>query len=249
MNNPVPVRKISRKFRGFLKNNYRVAVPLLFIFALPLMIWPVLSELLQSITWLPVRFVVAVLSILVSLCYPFGALSLSLCTYAWQNEKDTSLKQVLVSLNSVIGPAVSTYLAQVIVAIVPIIVPVAFVFLFKVTGPIRDIYLPFFINAVYWLFYFFTWPLFIGKRFLGFRNAIESVKLSAKSMSIVAVFIAPFILWALLFQILAGNCHPLIAGTVASIGSIALFPLAAVEMIVYQELFPNILVVANQEAT
>lgn len=235
----ITMRKIFHQVRVFLQTYYSITIPIFFVFALPIVIWPLLSAILRSVSLSAIKYFDTILSALVSVCYPLGALSLSLCTYAWQNEKKTSIRHVLISLNSVIGPAVSTYIAQAILMIVPLGVPLVLLFAFHVSGPIRDIYLPFLANALAWLFYFFTWPLFIINKIASMKNALASIKLSLRNIPLIALSLVPFLCWALVFQILASKSIPLVKAFLIPVGYIAALPLAIVEMTAYGELFPK----------
>ena len=234
MNTLKTARRIFQQFQIFVTADYSTFIALFSIFAMPLVIWPILSSILLSSNLAANKFINAVLSVIVGLCHPFGALSISLCTYAWQKEEKEKIGQFLKSLNSFFGRVISTYLAQAILLIIPMLILFAIVFVLKILEPVRDIYYPLIIYTIYWFFYYFAWPLLIIKRISGFRNAIESVKLSSRYAFAVIILLAPFLCWALLFQILASNSDSIARGILSAIGYIAFLPLSAVQMITYQ---------------
>ena len=238
MNTAFAFRKATHLFKDFVKDQYRLILPLIVIFALPSLVKPLITVGLLSSNSLFSSFAGIVLSILVSIFYPLGSLSLSLATYAWLMEKKSSLKDIFRSLNSVAGYAISTYIGQAIILIVPIALVMVLLLVLHASSSVKNILLPLFTNTLYSFLFFFTWPLFIIKRIFGIRNATACIRLTASTFWLISISILVPIIWLFGLLLLTMKSSQLLREIIIAPSYLLLFPLSALEMCVYKAIYP-----------
>ena len=231
------IKNVFCLVREYFSNQSRLILPLFAIFILPSFIRPIISRLLLS-SHSPIRiFAGIVLSIIISVFYPLGLLSISLCTYAWLKKKRSTLRAILRSLNSIAGYAISTYIGQALIVAVPIGLLMILLFAFHASSANRNAILSLFSNAIYSFLFFFTWPLLIIKRIFGMRNVIACLKLSKDNYLVVLSIISAPVLLLLILEVLTMRFIPLQRDIIVSLSYLAFFPLAAAAMCAYRVIY------------